>query len=362
MKVGIIGSRGIPNNYGGFEQFAEYLSLGLKKRGIEVWVYNSHNHPFKGNTWNNINIIHCFDPEDRIGTAGQFIYDLNCILDSRKRQFDCLLQLGYTSSSVWQWLLPKKPAIVTNMDGIEWKRSKYSPLVRKFLKYAERLAVNSSDVLVADSKAIADYLKSEYSQESVFIPYGAKVFDNPLVAGLKEFKVEAGKYFLLIARLQPDNHVEEIIKGVIGSGTSFPLLVVGNTGNKFGQYLVNKYKSAVIRFCGGIFNAGMLDNLRFFSALYFHGHSAGGTNPSLLEAIAASALICAHDNPFNQSVLGANAFYFKDEKDIAGLIGSGNYRSESRKFIENNLEIITKQYSWDQIIQAYYQLFLKTEK
>jgi glycosyltransferase involved in cell wall biosynthesis len=362
MKIGIIGCRGIPNHYGGFEQFAEFLSLGLNKPGVEVWVYNSHNHPFKGDLWKNIHIIHCYDPEDKIGTAGQFIYDLNCILDSRKRNFDCILQLGYTSSSVWHWLLPKKTTIITNMDGIEWKRSKYSPMVRKFLKYAEKLAVQSSDTLVADSRAIADYLKTAYNKDSVFIPYGAVIFDNPEASFLTEFNVEPEKYFLLIARLQPDNHVEEIIKGVIGSGTDYPLLVVGNFNNKFGNYLVNKYKSPVIRFCGSIFEQKTLDNLRFFSALYFHGHSAGGTNPSLLEAMAASSVICAHNNPFNRSVLGENGFYFDDESDISSIIRSGNFRAEKQIFVPNNLKLIENQYTWEKIIHAYHQLFIKNCK
>jgi len=334
----------------------------LHKQGVEVWVYNSHNHPFQGSLWNNIHIIHCFDPEDRIGTAGQFIYDLNCILDSRKRRFDYILQLGYTSSSVWHRLLPKKPTIITNMDGLEWKRSKYSPLVRKFLKYAEKLAVQSSDKLVADSTAIADYLKTAYNKESVFIPYGAEIFDNPEVIILADFNVEPEKYFLLIARLQPDNHIQEIIKGVIGSGTDLPLLVVGNFKNKFGKYLVEKYESPIIRFCGSIFDQKTLDNLRFFSALYFHGHSAGGTNPSLLEAMAASSVICAHNNPFNRSVLGENGFYFDGETDISSLIIQENYRETKRIFGPVNLKVIENHYSWDKIISAYHQLFIEKRK
>src|ERR1700761_6832335 len=96
MKIGILGTRGIPNRYGGFEQCAEYLALGLTARGHEVWVYNAHNHEYRASTWNGVNIIHCNDPEHKMGTAGQFIYDYNCIKDARKRGFDILLQLGYT--------------------------------------------------------------------------------------------------------------------------------------------------------------------------------------------------------------------------------------------------------------------------
>ena len=134
MKIGILGTRGIPNYHGGFEQFAEFFASFLAEKGHEVYVYSSHLHPYKKSCFKGANIIHCYDPEDKIGTPGQFIYDLNCIMDSRKRNFDILLQLGYTSNSIWHRLLPKKPIIITNMDGLEWKRSKYNKWVRHFLK------------------------------------------------------------------------------------------------------------------------------------------------------------------------------------------------------------------------------------
>ena len=125
MKIAILGTRGMPNNYGGFEQFAEYLSVGLVNNGHEVFVYNSHNHPYKKNIWNGVNIIHCYDPEYLIGTPGQFIYDLNCIVNCRKYNFDIILQFGCTSSSFWSRIMPHKSILVANMNGIEWKQSKF---------------------------------------------------------------------------------------------------------------------------------------------------------------------------------------------------------------------------------------------
>ena len=122
MKIGILGTRGIPNAYGGFEQFAEHLSIGLHERGHEVFVYNSSLHPYKETEWKNVKIIHCRDLENKIGTAGQFIYDLNCIRDARKRGFDVLLHLGYTSDSLWHRLWPGKAINIVNMDGLEWSR------------------------------------------------------------------------------------------------------------------------------------------------------------------------------------------------------------------------------------------------
>src|SRR3954469_21645145 len=122
MKIAIIGTRGIPNNYGGFEQLAQYLSLGLKEMGHEVYVYNSSKHPYQEKEWKGIHIVHRFDPEKRIGTVGQFLYDFSCIIHTRKEHFDVILNLGYTSSSVWMRFFPVKSKVITNMDGLEWKR------------------------------------------------------------------------------------------------------------------------------------------------------------------------------------------------------------------------------------------------
>ncbi len=141
MYIGIMGTRGIPNQYGGFEQFAQFLSEGLVKRGHEVAVYNSSNHPYQEKYFKGVEIIHCKDPENSLGTAGQFIYDRNCILDAQRKNFDVLLHLGYTSDSAWYRLWPASSAHIINMDGTEWKRSKYGWLTRKFLRYAESLAV-----------------------------------------------------------------------------------------------------------------------------------------------------------------------------------------------------------------------------
>ena len=201
MKLAVLGTRGVPNYYGGFEQFAQYLSEEFVKKGHEVYVYNSHNHLYQELEWNGVKIIHCKDPEHIIGTVGQFIYDLNCILDSRKRDFDVILQLGYTSSSIWSWLLPKKPKIVTNMDGLEWRRSKYSKPVQKFLLFAERLAVKSSNYLISDSTGIQSYLKDKYSVESRYIPYGANLFSNTDASFLDNLNLEKGSYSMLVARM-----------------------------------------------------------------------------------------------------------------------------------------------------------------
>lgn len=352
MKLAILGTRGIPNYYGGFEQFAQYLSKEFTRKGHEVYVYNSSAHLYQEKVWNGVNIIHCKDPEDKIGTAGQFIYDLNCILDSRKRNFDIILQLGYTSSSVWNWLFSKKSIIITNMDGLEWKRSKYSKIVQKFLLFAERLAVKYSDYLISDSVGIQRYLQNKYSVDSKYIPYGAHLISDIDYSILQDHNLTEGSYNMLIARLEPENNIETILQSVVESNTTRKFLVIGNTENKYGQYIKQKFKDNRIIYLGYVFGIEKLDALRKNSNLYFHGHTVGGTNPSLLEAMSSHSLICAHDNEFNRAVLGKDAFYFSCKKCIVPLLNQDRI-NETDEFISNNLDKIKQKYSWEKVISDY---------
>jgi len=357
MKIAILGTRGVPNYYGGFEQFAEYFSVYLAEKGHDVYVYNSHNHPYQEKTFKGVNILHQYDPEFKIGTAGQFIYDLNCILDLRKRNFDIVLQLGYTSSSVWCKLLPKKSVIITNMDGLEWKRTKYSKMVQKVLLFAEKLAVKSSDYLVSDSIGIQKYIQQKYRKDSTYIAYGADLFNDPDESLISQYEVEKHQFNMILARLEPENNIETILDGVVLSGDTTPMLVIGNHNTKFGNYLKDKFKANPnIRFMGAIYNLEHLDNLRYFSNLYFHGHSVGGTNPSLLEAMASGALIIANKNEFNEAILKENAYYFSDAEEVKKLLLKIK-KNDNLQLIQNNINAIAKEFNWNTINDKYLQLF-----
>jgi glycosyltransferase involved in cell wall biosynthesis len=357
MKIAILGTRGIPNHYGGFEQFADYFSVYLADKGHEVYVYSSHSHPYKDTCYKGVNIIHQYDPENRIGTAGQFIYDLNCILDSRKRNFDIILQLGYTSNSIWHRLLPKKPVIITNMDGLEWKRSKFSKPVQQVLKYAEKLAVKSSDYLVADSIGIKQHIADKYNKPSTYIAYGANVFREPDESVLDQYDLKREQYNMILARLEPENNIETILDGVAASTHRITTIVIGNHETAFGKHLKNRFADIPeIFFLGAIYNMEHLDNLRYFSNIYFHGHSVGGTNPSLLEAMASNALIIAHDNIFNRAILKDNAYYFSSPEEVKNLTSTIK-KSNNLHLLQNNLEAIEREFNWDKINGEYLQLF-----
>lgn len=352
MNIGIIGTRGIPNQYGGFEQFAEDFAVRMAARGHTLSVYTSHRHPYQERQFRNVRLIHCYDPEHKIGTAGQFIYDLNCIRDSRRRNFDIILQLGYTSSTVWSWLYPKQPLLVTNMDGLEWSRSKYGRMTRYFLTHAERWGVKYSDFLIADSQGIQEYLKKKYNAESSFVAYGAEVYQPEGASEVPaQYGLQPGAYDLAIARFEPENNMETILKAYKRSER--PLLMVGDyRRNAFGTQLYEQYRNCTnIVFSGAIYNKEQLNALRYHSRIYLHGHSVGGTNPSLLEAMGCSALICAHENPFNKSVLGDAAFYFKDEVSLQQITDQPVSKLVYEDWIGLNRSRVQSQYNWDHITQ-----------
>ncbi len=363
MNIAILGTRGIPNYYGGFEQCAEFLALGLISNGHNVLVYNSHNHPYKEDRWNGVELKHCYDPEDKLGTAGQFLYDLNCILDLRKRKVDIILQLGYTSSSVWGWLLPKDIVVTTNMDGLEWRRTKYSKRIQRFLLWAEKLGVRYSDHLISDSKGIQDYLKEKYNAESDYIPYGADVFTSPDERVLEEYGLQKFEYNLLIARLEPENSIEIILDGVVMSGLKLPFLVIGKHNTKYGAYLKDKFKAfPYILFLGGIYDMSKLDSIRYYSNIYYHGHTVGGTNPSLLEAMASNSLVCANDNPFNRYILEADGLYFNSSNDVAKILtGVRKETSDNQNKLVSNQQKLRAIYGWETIVGQYLTHFEKIE-
>lgn len=357
IRLGILGSRGIPNRYGGYEQFAQYLSVGLVRRGHEVWVYNSSLHPFQEDNYQGVQLVRCFDPEDRLGSFGQFIYDFNCLRDARNRPFDILFQLGYTSSAIWYPWWPKHMIQVMHMDGLEWKRSKYSKRVQQFLRRMERIAASRADALIADSRAIQDYLEKTYQKSSNFIPYGAQTDITAKTEDLQQFGLQADGYLLVIARFVPENHLEEIIQGVLGSKYKGPLVIVGNSDQAYGAYLQTQYPNNQIRFLGGIYDFDQLNSLRSHAKLYFHGHSVGGTNPSLLEAMACKVPICAHDNVFNRSVLAENAHYFLDSSTISRLLDEIEEQDHA-DWIQQNQKRILNHYHWEGIVNSYEELFL----
>jgi len=363
LKIAILGTRGIPNQYGGFEQFAEYLSVRLVKKGHDVTVYNPHFHRHQKDTFQGVKIIKKWSPEAFIGAAANFLYDYLCLRDALKKNYDVILECGYNPAALFYYICPiEKSVIITNMDGMEWKRNKWNTITKKMIRFFEKCGVKKSHYLVADNPAIAEYFLQTYGRESEMIPYAAKIFSNPDVKVLSEYNITEKSYYLLIARLEPENNVEMILDGYIKSKSDYPFLVIGKLNTKHAQYLVKRYrKYKNLRFLGGIYDIIKINNLRFYSLAYFHGHSVGGTNPSLLEAMACGCFIMAHDNAFNKYVLGENAKYFNSDQAVRRHIDEQlTDKTYGKKYAANNAREIEKRYNWEVITEQYERLLIRS--
>lgn len=368
MKIAFISVRGIPNNYGGFEQFAEYISVGLAQRGHEVTVYSPHYHPYQENEYMGVRIKHVYSPELWMGgSVGSFFYDYASLKDAlRKEDFDIIYDAGYTS------IIPayirfnvksiKRPIFTTNMDGLEYKRTKFNKWVQKFVFWEERMAVKHSHYLIADNLGIQDYYKEKYGKESKYLAYGANIYDNYSEHFLNEYGLTAHNYFLVIARLEPENNIYMAIDGYLASEQKGkqPLIIVGKTNTPYGKELLAKYGSQEhIHFVGGIYDFDKINSIRYYSYAYFHGHSVGGTNPSLLEAMASECFIMSHDNVFNRTVLRENAVYYKSTNDVVQLLNSIDTIIDQHKsdYTLNNLNVIRSEYSWEKLVDEHEKYF-----
>lgn len=360
MKIAITGTRGIPNRYGGFEQFAEQLSVRLAMRGHDVWVYNPSFHPYTENEFKKVKIVRKPSPEKIIGPAANYLYDLICLRDAVRRKADIILECGYaTAVPALRILNLKTSKLLVNPDGMEWQRTKFNPFIRSLIHRAEKAIVKMGFKLVCDNAELISYYSEKYNVEPFYIPYGAELFNDPDEKVLKDYNLKPFKYFLVIARFEPENNLLSVIKGFLNSQRSEKLVIVGNPLNKFGiKFLKRFHHYSGILFTKDIFDQKILNNLRYFSKIYFHGHSAGGTNPSLLEAMAAGALIIAHDNRFNRSILHDNALYFNHEDDITGILYSEvEWINKKEEFVKANLNLIKKDFRWEDVTDKYENIF-----
>jgi glycosyltransferase involved in cell wall biosynthesis len=360
VKIAILGTRGIPNNYGGFEQFAEFISVGLVQKGHEVTVYNPHFHSYNSNEFKGVKIIKIKSAEEKIGAAGNFLYDYNCLKDAGQRNFDIIYEAGYATCSPFFHLLNgSKAKLITNMDGLEWMRSKWGFFAKRLMKYLESLAVKRSHYLISDNPGIQQYYKKKFNKDSFLIPYGADLSQHPDKKDLEGFKVLPGNYFMLISRMEPENNIDVILQAYKQSERREAFLIIGNYETKYGRFLFKKYNNDQIRFLGSLYDKKILDSLRFYCKAYLHGHSVGGTNPSLLEAMASSAFIIAHKNPFNSSVLKSNALYFDTIENLRQLYSNVEEKLCLYKetFTNNNADQININYRWQSIIDQHEEIF-----
>lgn len=357
MNIAILGTRGIPNNYGGPEQNAERLSNLFCEMGHEVVVYSPDDHPYQASSYGPVAIRHVFCHEKQLKIIGTFLYDMLCMLDARSKNYDVILQLGNVPAAAFYFLKTRRTAVVTNMDGLEWKRAKWNRVLQMFAKYCEIAGARGSDGLIADNPAMQAHLKEQYGVDSRFISYGADIVKSKNTAILQQYQLTEQNYYCLIARIEPENNIEMILDGYTQSGSPRDFIVIGKTTTPHAAHLVRKYADrSRIRFLGGIYDYDGLSQLRGAARVYFHGHSVGGTNPSLVEAMASGAYIAAHDNPFNRSVLGDNAKYFANTSDVSQIIA--NYVETGREQLTTaNYAVVDRDHRWENLAKKHLDYF-----
>ena len=354
LNIAILGSRGIPAEFGGFETFAERLSIRLVEKGLSVTVFCESTQKYQKSSYKGVQLEFIRTPH--IAGIRSIWFDIISIIKSL-RKYDIIYMLGYHSA--FFYFIPRLfgDNFWVNMDGIEWKRDKWSGPEKLFIWLMEYLAIKWSSVLVADADGMVAHLyeRGAIKDKVVMIPYGADEIQEPNKEYLSAFNLSQDGYYLVVCRLEPENHVLEIVRGFHHSASDKQLVIVGDheAGTAYIQRILD-IKDKRVRFIGTIYNKPQLESLRYYCYAYLHGHSVGGTNPSLLEAMAAGNLVIAHDNTFNREVTGNKAFYFHDASQLANIINKIEEDRPPEIISSYYKNLVLEKYNWDVIANAYY--------
>lgn len=351
-RLAILGSRGIPANYGGFEVAAESIAKGLVQRGWSVTVFCPHDHAYRAPSYEGVTLRRAWHPP---GAFGSLTYDALSLWAASRGDFDAILMFGYGAGPLF--VIPRLfgVPIVVNTDGLEWQRSKWSRPVKLYFRLAERLVSRLATRLISDAPGIQRYYRDRYHVESECIAYGAELREQAST-DMGALDLQAHQYYLVVMRLEPENSILDIVRGYLASRAARPLVIVGLPTPYFDrqvQPLLNGQNR--VRLLGPIYDRGRLFALRQNAFVYVHGHSVGGTNPSLLEAMACGNFVVARDVEFNRDVLGAHGRYFTSANDLARTLNEleGADPSRLREAGEHCQRIIARSYRWDQIVEAY---------
>ena len=314
----ILGTRGVPAAHGGFETFAEHLSLYLVSKGWRVVVYcqDCGTGPVFEDTWQGVERVHI--PVEQDGAKGTIVFDWQATAHAAKHQ-DLCLTLGYNTAIFCGLLRLKGIPNLINMDGIEWSRMKWGPLAKLWFWLNDWAGCWIGNHLVADHPEIKRHLESRVSADKItVIPYGADTVTSAPTAAVQALGLEPGRYLTVIARAEPENSLLEMVQGFSAKPRGMQLVVLGKyeDGNAYHR-AVKAAASAEVKFIGAIYDKAVVQALRFHCAAYVHGHQVGGTNPSLVEALGSGNAVIAHANRFNRWVVGEGAVYFSGADGFA---------------------------------------------
>ena len=363
IKIAIIGTRGYPYVYSGYETFVKELSERLVKRDVRVTVY-CHTNLFKErpSKVNNINLIYVRTIERK--TLSQFVHTFQAMLHACFKRYDVILVVNSANGPFG--LFPKMFRIKTaiNVDGLEWLRPKWKGVGAKYFYLASWLSTKLYDKVITDSFEMEKVYLTEFNAPSDVIAYGANIRTSVNPELIKKWELDKNEYYLIVGRLIPDNNADIIIREFGSSNSNKKLVIVGDVPyNDSYASNIKSLKDPRIVFTGYITDQNALAELYHNCFAYFHGHEYGGTNPTMLKALAYGCAIIALDTVFNKEMLDGGKyglFFSKVESGLKNLIESVERNPTQLDIFRNNSkQRIVENYTWEKITNQYMELFEK---
>lgn len=357
LRFAMVGTRGVPAKYGGFETAIEEVGARLVERGHEIDVY-CRNQGQKAREHRGMRLVNL--PALRKRSLETLSHTGLSIGHSAFRRPDAMIIFNAANAPYIPLVRALRIPAAVHMDGLEWKRAKWEGAGASYYKRAEAAAARSGLPMISDARGIADHLREAYGCDSHFIPYGAPIID-PGDSRLTGEGLEAGRYHLVVARMEPENHVSVIMEGYRQADSKHPLVVVGAAPyeSDYTRAVARLGDHPNIRMLGSVWDQDLLNQLYANSLSYLHGHSVGGTNPSLLRALGCGAPVTAYDVNFNREVTAGYARFFTDPASVAAAIDADDADlSGAAERGRAGKAHAAEAYQWDEVADGYEDLLV----
>jgi glycosyltransferase involved in cell wall biosynthesis len=359
LRIAIFGGRGIPSTYSGTETFFIELAPRLVERGHEVIIYCRRS-LFKERPAEYRGVRLIYLPSIETKNLGTFTHTLACMIDVLRRDVDAMLVTNVANA--FHCVIPRifRQNCAINVDGIEWKRGKWGRIGKSYFRWNARLVGKILPKgIITDAYAMRDLYLNEFKTPSACIAYGGNIEASTHPEVLRQYDLEPGNYYLIASRLVPENNAALIVEGFKKSPTRRLLAIAGNA-NYRSQFIDDLKANAGdrVRFLGHVGNMEHVKELHCNCFGYIHGHMMGGTNPALVKALGYGNCILAHDNPFNEEVLGEYGLLFKDADELASEIQQLEQNPQlAEKYRRHAPERVREVYNWERITSQYEELF-----
>lgn len=357
LSIAMVGTRGAPAHYGGFETAIEEIGVRLADRGHQVRVYCRTGNSDVTGTYRGMELVTL--PALRQRSLETLSHTGLSALHLAAHRTDVAFLFNAANSPFLPIFRAARIPVATHVDGLEWKRGKWGKGGQRYYRGAETASVWMSDALIADAQGIADYYLDEYSVPTELIAYGAPIIEDAGNTKLAELGLAPDAFHLAVARFEPENHIHLIVEGYVRSNAKLPLVVVGSA--PYANDYTAKIKAIAgndsrVRLLGGVWDQELLDQLYANALTYLHGHSVGGTNPSLLRAIGAGAATSAFDVSFNREVVGEAGTFFSNVEDVARLVEAAEADVPGQRARGVQLRERARAYDWDLVTDGYEDL------